>query len=64
VANGVVYVGSDDGNVYALSASTGAELWSFTTPGPVSSSPAVADGVVYVGYWGGVYALSLVNEDP
>ena len=31
VANGVVYVGSDDGNVYALNAATGAELWSYTT---------------------------------
>jgi glucose dehydrogenase len=28
VANGVVYVGSIDGNVYALNASTGALLWS------------------------------------
>jgi outer membrane protein assembly factor BamB len=29
VANGVVYVGSVDHNVYALNASTGALLWSF-----------------------------------
>ena len=29
VANGVVYVGSFDGNVYALNASTGALLWSY-----------------------------------
>ena len=33
VANGVVYVGSEDGNVYALNASTGAKLWSYTTGG-------------------------------
>lgn len=57
VANGVVYVGSDDGNVYALNATTGAELWSFDTGGTVSS-PAVADGTVYVGSGNGeVYAL-------
>ena len=49
VANGVVYVGSNDGNVYALNASTGAMLWSYTTGGGVYSSPAVANGVVYVG---------------
>ncbi len=49
VANGVVYVGSDDNNVYALNAKTGARLWSFATGGSVVSSPAVANGVVYVG---------------
>ena len=31
VAGGVVYVGSDDGKVYALSASTGTQIWSYTT---------------------------------
>ena len=31
VANGVVYVGSDDDNLYALNASTGALLWKYTT---------------------------------
>ena len=35
VANGVVYVGSYDDNVYALNASTGAELWSYATGGQV-----------------------------
>ncbi len=58
VANGVVYVGSGDSNVYALNASTGAKLWSFTTGGGVDSSPAVANGVVYVGSGFNVYALN------
>jgi outer membrane protein assembly factor BamB len=59
VVNGVMYIGSDDGNVYALSAGTGAKLWSFATGGPVSSSPAVANGVVYVGSTNdNVYALN------
>ena len=49
VANGVVYVGSNDGNLYALNASTGAKLWSYPTGAAVASSPAVANGVVYVG---------------
>jgi outer membrane protein assembly factor BamB len=58
VANGVVYVGSEDDNVYALKASTGALLWKYTTGGQVWSSPAVANGVVYVGsYDNYVYAL-------
>ncbi len=49
VVNGVVYVGSYDGNVYAFNAVTGAKLWSFPTGGEVFSTPAVANGVVYVG---------------
>ena len=43
----------------ALKASTGAKLWSFPAGGGISSSPAVANGVVYIG--GGdtsVYALN------
>ena len=51
VANGVVYVGSDDAKVYALNATTGATLWTVTTGSLVPSSPAVANGVVYVGSW-------------
>jgi outer membrane protein assembly factor BamB len=45
VANGIVYVGSDDNNLYALNATTGAKLWNTTGGG----SPAVANGIVYVG---------------
>jgi outer membrane protein assembly factor BamB len=60
VANGVVYVGSDDDNVYALNASTGALVWKYTTGNFVFSSPAVANGVVYVGSSDdNVYAFSL-----
>jgi len=47
VVNGVVYVGLGDTNVYALDAKTGTKIWSYTTGGPVSSSPAVANGMVY-----------------
>jgi hypothetical protein len=38
------------------------ELWSYATAGPVDSSPAVANGVVYVGsgyYTNNVYAFGL-----
>jgi outer membrane protein assembly factor BamB len=60
VANGVAYVGSLDGNLYALNAITGALLWSYVTGAEVAeSSPAVANGVVYVGsYDNNVYALN------
>ena len=49
VADGVVYVGSNDHRVYALDAATGNELWSFATGEVVVSVPTVADGVIYVG---------------
>jgi outer membrane protein assembly factor BamB len=58
VADGVVYFGSDDGRVYAVTAATGRLLWSVETNGPVRSTPAVAGGVVYVvSYDGRLYAL-------
>jgi outer membrane protein assembly factor BamB len=61
VANGVVYFGSYDGNLYALSAGTGALLWSYTTGGG-QSSPAVVNGVVYVRR-GGRQRLRVGRED-
>ena len=41
------------GGFYALSAATGAKRWSYATGQPVSSAPAVANGVVYAGGDGG-----------
>jgi eukaryotic-like serine/threonine-protein kinase len=51
ISNGVVYVGSGDGNVYALDASTGALKWAFPTGDVVHASPAVSDGLVFIGSW-------------
>jgi eukaryotic-like serine/threonine-protein kinase len=50
-ADGVVYFGSDDHNLYALDAKTGRPVWTFETGGALgwSSSPVVSEGVVYVG---------------
>ncbi|MGD0495985.1 MAG: PQQ-binding-like beta-propeller repeat protein [Candidatus Bathyarchaeia archaeon] len=59
VAGGIVYVGSWDGKVYALNATTGTRVWDYTTGRAVDSSPAVVGGVVFVGSWDGkVYALN------
>ena len=61
VANGVVYVGSEDGKMYAFDAAgattcTGTSptktcqpLGTATTGGKIDSSPAITNGVVYVG---------------
>ena len=50
VLNGVVYVGGGS-VVYAFNASTGAVLWQYSNGGtqPIMSSPAVADGIVFIG---------------
>lgn len=59
VTDGVAYVGSYDGNVYALDTADGSENWRLETGGKVQSSPAVANGTVYVGSDDNhVYALS------
>jgi outer membrane protein assembly factor BamB len=58
IANGVVYVGSADGNLYTLNATTGTKLWNYTVDLGYSS-PAVVNGVVYVGSEdGNVYAIN------
>ena len=58
VVDGVIYVGSNDGNLYALDQQTGAKKWAFTTAARVASSPAVDHGLVYfVSYDGNFYAV-------
>ena len=53
-------------NLYALNASTGAKLWSYTPGGYVWPSPAVVNGVVYFNAFDAsgqlhVYAFGLVQ---
>jgi outer membrane protein assembly factor BamB len=49
VTDGIVYVGSQDKNIYAIGAWSGSLIWNFTTQGAIESSPAVANGKVYTG---------------
>jgi len=63
VANGVVYVASEDGKLYALNASTGALLWNYVTNRRVQGSPAVANGAVYIGSFDhNVYAFGQTRD--
>ncbi|HWD38727.1 MAG TPA: PQQ-binding-like beta-propeller repeat protein [Fimbriimonas sp.] len=49
-ADGTVYVGTADGNLYALDGTTGATKWSYSTGFAIISSPTVGnDGTVYFG---------------
>jgi len=58
VANGAVYFGSDDKNLYALHVNNGGILWQFTNQSPVAVSPAIVKGVIYFSADNYVYALS------
>ena len=42
-----LYFGGDDGNIYAVDAASGWQLRKRATGGPVPSTPAVANGIVY-----------------
>ena len=59
-ADGTIYFGSDDDNVYALNATDGSVKWKLPTGNDVLSSPAIgADGTIYVGDADGfLYALN------
>jgi outer membrane protein assembly factor BamB len=49
VVDGVAYVGSMDGCLYALDVRTGRELWSFAAPNQIMSEPLVVQGRVFFG---------------
>ncbi len=64
VADGKVYVGSQDNKVYCLDASNGDLVWNYTTDDLVVSRPDVANGIVYVGGWDGkLYALDALDGE-
>jgi eukaryotic-like serine/threonine-protein kinase len=51
VADGAVYFGSGDGNIYAVDATSGEQRWAFKTGDVVHASPAYVGGVVFCGSW-------------
>lgn len=57
IANGVVFVGANDGSVRAFNAATGAPLWNSGSFGSaVYAAPIVANGRVIAGAWKGAAA--------
>lgn len=55
VANGTLYVGSTDHNLYAVDLESGTQKWKFKTESRVTSSPAVSAGAVYFGSYDGLF---------
>jgi outer membrane protein assembly factor BamB len=49
VANGMVYIGSNDEYLHAFNATTGEQIWSYSIGPNSEASPAVANGIVYMG---------------
>jgi eukaryotic-like serine/threonine-protein kinase len=47
VAGSMVFIGSEDGNLYSLDKLTGVLRWKFSTGGEITSSPAVVNGILY-----------------
>ncbi|HEX6728658.1 MAG TPA: PQQ-binding-like beta-propeller repeat protein [Pyrinomonadaceae bacterium] len=49
IADGRVFVGSNDGRFYVLGLTNGAKLWEFNAGAPLSASPAIAKGRIVIG---------------
>ncbi|HTG95031.1 MAG TPA: PQQ-binding-like beta-propeller repeat protein [Pyrinomonadaceae bacterium] len=49
IADGRVFVGSNDGRFYVLNLMTGAKVWEFNAGGPLSASPAIGKGRIVIG---------------
>lgn len=60
IANGLLFVGAREVNeYYVYDAQSGARLNTLPVPAEVMSGASIVDGVVYVGYGGGVVAFGL-----
>jgi eukaryotic-like serine/threonine-protein kinase len=64
LADGVVFVGSTDGSLYAIEAASGRQKWKFATKGRITSTPAVHAGLVYfASYDSNLYAVDAANGE-
>jgi len=49
IDDGLVFIGSNDGNIYAIDLYKGRKVWAYRTGGAVEASPCVVGGKVFVG---------------
>jgi polyvinyl alcohol dehydrogenase (cytochrome) len=61
VANGVLYAGSQSGDMLAIEAATGKILWTFASGGTVMGGPSIVNGTVY---WGSGYNYLFITGKP
>jgi outer membrane protein assembly factor BamB len=54
LAGDVIWVGSNDGNLYALNVDSGKELWKFTLGGTVVAQAAISGDRLVIGSRDGV----------
>lgn len=60
--NGVVYIGSEDGFLYAIEEKSGKTKWKFKTNGAIHSSPDIFENIIYFGSFdGNYYAVNIQN---
>lgn len=65
IADGVVYIASLSGHLYAVDQETGTEKWNFKSSRPIASSPTVEDGTVYfVSSAGSLAAIDAATGQP
>jgi eukaryotic-like serine/threonine-protein kinase len=62
IDNGVVYVGSFDGNFYAIDASTGTEKWHYKTDNKIFTNPVLYNGIICFESGNSLYALNTNGE--
>lgn len=55
VLDGIVYIGSEDGCLYAINEKNGKIRWKYKTGGAVHSSPAIFNNTVYIGSFDGYF---------
>jgi outer membrane protein assembly factor BamB len=59
-----VYIGSDDGNVYALNLNDGTKIWNYDTGSAVEAPPLLVDQIVYVGnLYGTLFAVDALTGE-
>lgn len=60
--NGIVYIGSEDGFLYAVEENSGKTKWKFKTNGAIHSTPGIFENTIFFGSFdGNYYAVNTQN---